>query len=127
MEMSKNFSNILSWNRKRSHYSVINEERIRFIEYELLRKWVEKMVKIVYGTEPYRIDHEVRKLTENTAYYVQIFDAMDGVKEFLQSISFFGVPCAIYKVEDVKKERKELVSYGRVSGKFLFDHSDGKA
>lgn len=61
------------------------------------------MVKIVYGTEPYRIDHEVRKLTENTAYYVQIFDAMDGVKEFLQSISFFGVPCVIYKVEDVKK------------------------
>ena len=23
------------------------------------------MVKIVYGTEPYRIDHEVRKLAEN--------------------------------------------------------------
>ena len=66
-------------------------------------------MKIVYGTEPYRIDHEVRKLTENTAYYVQIFDAMDGVKEFLQSISFFGVPCVIYKVEDVKKERKELL------------------
>ena len=71
--------------------------RLRFIEYELLRKWVEKMVKIVYGTEPYRIDHEVRKLAENTAYYVQVFDDMDGVKEFLQSISFFGVPCAIYK------------------------------
>lgn len=60
-------------------------------------------MKIVYGTEPYRIDHEVRKLAENTAYYVQVFDDMDGVKEFLQSISFFGVPCAIYKVEDVKK------------------------
>lgn len=85
-------------------------------------------MKIVYGTEPYRIDHEVRKLAENTAYYVQVFDDMDGVKEFLQSISFFGVPCAIYKVEDVKKrEEGTLVSYGRVSGKFLFDHSDGKA
>lgn len=66
-------------------------------------------MKIVYGTEPYRIDHEVRKLAENTAYYVQVFDAMEGVKEFLQSISFFGIPCAIYKVEDVKKERKELL------------------
>ena len=66
-------------------------------------------MKIVYGTEPYRIDHEVRKLAENTTYYVQVFDDMDGVKEFLQSISFFGVPCAIYKVEDVKKERKELL------------------
>lgn len=41
------------------------------------------MVKIVYGTEPYRIDHEVRKLAENTTYYVQVFDAIDGVKEFL--------------------------------------------
>ena len=66
-------------------------------------------MKIVYGTEPYRIDHEVRKLAENTTYYVQVFDAIDGVKEFLQSISFFGIPCAIYKVEDVKKERKELL------------------
>ena len=47
-------------------------------------------MKIVYGTEPYRIDHEVRKLAENTTYYVQVFDAIDGVKEFLQSISFFG-------------------------------------
>ena len=63
-------------------------------------------MKIVYGTEPYRIDHEVRKLAENTTYYVQVFDAIDGVKEFLQSISFFGIPCAIYKVEDVKKERR---------------------
>lgn len=66
-------------------------------------------MKIVYGTEPYCIDHEVRKLAENTTYYVQVFDAIDGVKEFLQSISFFGIPCAIYKVEDVKKERKELL------------------
>ena len=40
---------------------------------------------------------------------MQVFDAIDGVKEFLQSISFFGIPCAIYKVEDVKKERKELL------------------
>ena len=48
-------------------------------------------MKIVYGTEPYRIDHEVRKLAENTTYYVQVFDAIDGVKEFLQSISFFGI------------------------------------
>lgn len=50
------------------------------------------------GTVP-GIDHEVRKLAENTTYYVQVFDAIDGVKEFLQSISFFGIPCAIYKVE----------------------------
>lgn len=85
-------------------------------------------MKIVYGTEPYCIDHEVRKLAENTTYYVQVFDAIDGVKEFLQSISFFGIPCAIYKVEDVKKrEEGTLASYGRVSGKFLLDHSDGKA
>ena len=48
-------------------------------------------MKIVYGTEPYCIDHEVRKLAENTTYYVQVFDAIDGVKEFLQSISFFGM------------------------------------
>ena len=82
---------------------------LRFIGLELLRKLVEKMVKIVYGNEPYRIDHEVRKLTENTAYYVQTFDTMDGMKEFLQSISFFGVPCAVYKVGDVKKEKKELL------------------
>lgn len=66
------------------------------------------MVKIVYGNEPYRIDHEVRKLTENTAYYVQTFDTMDGMKEFLQSISFFGVPCAVYKVGDVKKRRRNF-------------------
>ena len=26
MEMSKNFSIVLSWNRKRSHYSVTNED-----------------------------------------------------------------------------------------------------
>ncbi len=49
-------------------------------------------MKIVYGTEPYRIDHEVRKLAENTTYYVQVFDAIDGVKEFLQAFHSLGYP-----------------------------------
>ena len=84
-------------------------------------------MKIVYGTEPYRIDHEVRKLAENTTYYVQVFDAIDGVKEFLQSISFFGIPCAIYKVEDVKKRGRNSCILWKSVRKFLLDHSDGKA
>ena len=51
-----------------------------------------------------RIDHEVRKLAENTTYYVQVFDAIDGVKEFsAKHFHPLGYPCAIYKVEDVKK------------------------
>lgn len=32
-------------------------------------------MKIVYGTEPYRIDHEVRKLAEN-AYIVDLVNGM---------------------------------------------------
>lgn len=67
------------------------------------------MVKIVYGNEPYRIDHEVRKLAENSEYHVQFFDSIDGIKEFLQSISFFGIPCAIFRVDDIRKEKKTLL------------------
>ena len=67
------------------------------------------MVKIVYGNEPYRIDHEVRKLAENSEYHVQFFDSIDGIKEFLQSISFFGIPCAIFRVDDIRMEKKTLL------------------
>ena len=67
------------------------------------------MVKIVYGNEPYRMDHEIRKLTENTRYHVQVFDSTEGISDFLQSISFFGVPCAIFRVDDIRKEKNELL------------------
>lgn len=67
------------------------------------------MVKIVYGNEPYRMDHEIQRFTEDARYYVQVFDSMDGIGDFLQSISFFGIPCSIFKVEDIRKEKKELL------------------
>ena len=67
------------------------------------------MVKIVYGNEPYRIDHEVKKISGKSGYHVQFFDSIDGIKEFLQSISFFGVPCAVIRVDDMKKEKKALL------------------